>query len=311
MKKILITGGAGFIGSHLVKRLVNEGNEVKVIDNLLRGNKIDKDILNSIELVYGDVKDADLVDKHTRGCDQIYHLAAVLGVDIVADNPVETMDTEVIGMKNISHAAMKNGVEKIIYASTSGVYGHSAIEKSVTETIQIDPRTSYAIAKRYNEIYLAALHDEKGLQSISLRFFNVYGANQDTRMVIPRFFYQASQGKPITVYGDGKQTRDFTYIDDTITACTKLANEVSGCEIFNVANEEEITIADLAHEIKNVTNSSSEIQFLEAPKKRYDFEVERRIGSSSKLFKAINFKPSTTLEDGLQYLLEQKLENLV
>ena len=309
MKKILVTGGAGFIGSHLVKRLADSGHEVVVLDNLLRGNKIDKATLNNVNLVVGDVRDRDLVIKLAKNAEYIYHFAAVLGVDIVADNPVETMDTEVIGMKHISEAAIMNNA-KVIYASTSGVYGHSAIEKSVTENIQIDPRTSYAIAKRYNEIYLRALFEEKGLQSISLRFFNVYGKNQDTRMVIPRFIHQARSGKPITVFGDGKQTRDFTFIDDTIHSCIKVAEEVEGCEIFNVANETEVTIADLAYRIKVLTNSDSEVQFVEAPKKRYDFEVERRIGSSAKLFAAIGYQPQTPLDEGMSAVLEHRMEEV-
>jgi UDP-glucose 4-epimerase len=303
MKKILVTGGAGFIGSHLVRRLVEEGNEVTVLDNLLRGNKLDHDIMQKIYLRIGDVRNYQVVDELTKGCDQIYHFAAVLGVDVVADNPVETMDTEVIGMKNIADAAMKHGVSKIIYASTSGVYGHSAIEKSFTEEIQIDPRTSYAIAKRYNEIYLKALFEEKGLNSLSLRFFNIYGKKQDNRMVIPRFLEQALAGNPITVYGQGKQTRDFTYIDDTVTACVQLAEKGGQAEIFNIANENELTIEDLAHAIVKVTNSKSKISYIEAPKKRYDYEVERRYGSSDKLFKTIGFKPNTQLEEGLLAIL--------
>ncbi|MEM9023761.1 MAG: NAD-dependent epimerase/dehydratase family protein [Bacteroidota bacterium] len=306
MKKVLVTGGAGFIGSHLVRKLVEEGYEVVVLDSLLRGNKIDKDVIGKINLVNGDVRDRDTVIELSRGCEWIYHFAAVLGVDVVADNPVETMDTEIIGMKNVTEAAILHRIDKIIYASTSGVYGHSAIAESVTETIQIDPRTSYAIAKRYNEIYLAALYEEKGLQSISLRFFNVYGEFQDTRMVIPRFFHQAHTGKPITVYGDGQQTRDFTYIDDTVDACLAVAQKVEGCEIFNVANEQECTILDLAQNIKELTGSVSEIKFIEAPKKRYDFEVERRIGSSQKLSQAIGFKPITQLRDGLTKLIDHE-----
>lgn len=302
MKKILVTGGAGFIGSHLVKRLVEEGNEVTVLDILLRGNKIDKDIFNNIQFVKGDVKDKNLVNKLSKGCDQVYHFSAVLGVDVVADNPVETMDTEVIGMKNIAEAALDNDIDKIIYASTSGVYGHSAIEQSVTETIRLDPRTSYAIAKRYNEIYLAALHEEKGIESVSLRFFNVYGIKQDNRMVIPRFFEQAFSNNPITVFGNGNQTRDFTYIDDTVTSCIQLAEKSKGCEVYNIANEKEATIAELAKHIKNITKSDSEIKYIDAPKKRYDYEVGRRVGSSDKLFKAIHYKPNTSLEKGLKII---------
>ena len=309
-KKVLITGGAGFIGSHLVKKLVQAGHEVVVLDTLLRGNKIDPAILEKITFIQDDVRNRDRVITCSKNCEWIFHFAAVLGVDIVADNPVETMDTEVIGMQNICDAALINKVDKVIYASTSGIYGHSAIEKSVTEDITVDPRTSYAIAKRYNEIYLKAKHEEEGLNSISLRFFNVYGENQDERMVIPRFFKQALQNAPITVYGSGNQTRDFTYIDDTIQASLLLAENVEGAEIFNIANEEELTIKDLAMKIKSITRSHSETQYLDAPAKRYDFEVERRYGSSNKLYKAVGYKPTTSLESGLKSIYDKLSVNI-
>ncbi len=299
MKKILVTGGCGFIGSHLVRSLVNDGHEVVIIDNLSRGNKLDKDILSNINLVAEDIRDKEVVMRSMKYCDLVYHFAAVLGVDVVADNPVETMETEVIGMKNVVEASLYHGVEKIIYASTSGVYGHSAIIKSTTENVQLDPRTSYAIAKRYNEIYLSAVFEEKGLSSISLRFFNVYGPKQDTRMVIPRFIKQASNNDPITVYGDGKQSRDFTSVEDTIKATKLLSDKISGCEIFNIANETEITILDLAKEIQSLVGSKSQILKIEPPQKRYDFETERRLGSSEKLYKAISYKPNTLLKKGL------------
>ncbi len=299
MSRILVTGGAGFIGSHLVKDLVHSGHEVVVADTLLRGNKIEKDVFNNLEFHNADVRNRDLMIDLSKNADLVYHFAAVLGVDVVADNPVDTMDTETIGMRNIAEAAVNNGIPKVIYASTSGVYGHSAIANSFAENIQLDPRTSYAIAKRYNEIYLAALHEEKGLESISLRFFNVYGPNQDNRMVIPRFYEQAMDSQELTVYGNGEQTRDFTYIDDTIASCVKLADMVGGCEIFNIGCEEETRIIDLANAIIKATNSDSDIKFVNAPKKRYDFEIERRRGNSEKLFKAINFKPQIGLEEGL------------
>ncbi len=305
MAKILVTGGAGFIGSHLVDKLVEGGHEVIVCDILLRGNKIPAETMKKIDFHKIDVKSKNEIIDLVKGCDFIYHFAAVLGVDVVADNPVETMDTEVIGMRNIVEAAQIHGVKKIIYASTSGIYGHSAITESVKEDIIVDPRTSYAIAKRYNEIYLGAMHEEKGLNSVSLRFFNVYGKRQDNRMVIPRFIEQANSGKDITVFGDGNQTRDFTYIDDTIKACLAFLDNVNGCEILNIANETEFTIGELAKTIKDITSSSSSIKHIDAPKKRYDYEVERRVGSSEKLFNAIGYKPDTNLRDGLRLLLEE------
>ena len=303
--KILITGGAGFIGSNLTERLVNDGHEVVVLDNLLRGNKIKRNIFSKITFVEGDVRDEALVLEIAKGCDIIFHLAAVLGVDVVADNPVETMDVEVIGTRNVIKAAERHNIEKILYASTSGIYGHSAIESALTEEVLVDPRTSYAMAKRYNEIYLASHHEEKGLNAVALRFFNVYGENQDNRMVVPRFFEQAVEGKPITVFGSGQQTRDFTYIDDTVEACVRLM-DVKGYHIVNIANEAEWNIEHLANEIKQITNSSSEITFLDAPKKRYDYEVERRVGSSDKLMKLTGTKPTTSLQEGLALIYESK-----
>lgn len=305
-KKILVTGGAGFIGSHLVEALVKNNNRVVVIDNLLRGNKIPTDTFKKITFLNEDVTNFDSVLNASVDCDMIFHFAAILGVDIVADNPMETMETEVVGTQNVVKAALQNNVSKIIYASTSGVYGHNAIEKSVTEEILVDPRTSYAMAKRYNEIYLASLHEEKGIDSICLRFFNVYGPRQDNRMVVPRFFEQAKADLPLTVYGSGLQTRDFTYIDDTVKAAIEVAEKVKGFEIFNVANEKEMDILALANKLKEITNSDSEITLINAPSKRYDYEVGRRFGSSEKLFRFIGYKPETTLDQGLGKIINEK-----
>lgn len=301
--RVLITGGAGFIGSNLAKRLISENHTVVVLDNLLRGNKIEKDVFDKVTFIKGDVRDFDTVLSASKSCDIIFHFAAVLGVDIVADNPVETMDVEVIGTRNVVLASQINNVKKIMYASTSGIYGHSAIGNALTEEVLVDPRTSYAMAKRYNEIYLASHHEEKGIDVIAVRFFNVYGYNQDNRMVVPRFFEQSIDNEPITVFGSGKQTRDFTYIDDTIEACVRLM-DVKGFHIINIANEAEWCIEDLAVEIKEITNSASNITYIEAPKKRYDYEVERRVGSSDKLSILTSYKPNTSLREGLKKIYE-------
>ena len=307
--KILITGGAGFIGSNLAKRLVKDGHNVIVLDSLLRGNKIDKETFSKITFIKGDVRDRALIFDASKGVDMIFHFAAVLGVDIVADNPVETMDVEVIGTRNVVDASELNNVKKIMYASTSGIYSHSAIVKNaLSEEVLVDPRTSYAMAKRYNEIYLASHHEERGLNVISVRFFNVYGPNQDNRMVVPRFFEQAIENKAITVFGNGQQTRDFTYIDDTVESCIRLM-DLEGCHIVNIANEAEWNINDLASHIKKTTDSISDITYIDAPKNRYDYEVERRVGSSAKLLKLTGYKPHTTLHEGLEKIYRYNYEN--
>lgn len=307
--KSLVTGGAGFIGSHLTKSLVDLGHDVVVLDNLKRGNKIDKDILEQIQLFPCDIRNADSVMMAAKDCDYIFHFAAVLGVDIVADNPVETMETEVIGMQNVVKSAIQHKCSKIIYASTSGVYGKTAIQNAVNEEFDGSPKSSYSISKRYNEIYLRSLFDERNLQSSSLRFFNVYGPKQDNRMVIPRFFEQALHNKPVTVYGSGKQTRDFTYIEDVIESIIRVADRVPGCEIINISNNCENTINSLAKEIIELTGSKSNIQYVLPSENRYDFEVERRFGSSKKLQRLVGFCPNTPFKEGLKETYRWILKN--
>lgn len=301
--KTLVTGGCGFIGSHLTERLVKMGHEVVVLDIQKYGNKLPKEIDDAVEILVGDVRDEALVHKACNGCDQVYHLAASLGVEIVADNPVECMEVETAGTQNIVHSVLKHDVPKLIYASTSGVYGKIAIEKAVDEDFKVAPNSSYAIAKRYNEIYLQSVFQEHGLESLALRYFNVYGPRQDNRMVIPRFIEQALDGDPLTVYG-GKQTRDFTYIDDTIEGTILAAEHIPGCEIVNICYDEEHSIHDLAKVITRKLDSSAEIALLEPPAGREDFEVMRRIGDCAKLKSFTDYLPDTSLDDGLAIIFD-------
>ena len=307
--KAMVTGGAGFIGNHLVGRLVEMGYDVVVLDTLLRGNKLDKSVLEKVELIQGDVRDWDVVSRAAKGCDYLYHYAAMLGVDIVADNPVKTMEIESAGLANVARAAMLHGVRKVVYASTSGVYGKRAIEQAVDEEFEVSPNSSYSIAKRFNEIYLKSLFQEKQLESISIRYFNVYGPKQDQRMVMAKFFRQALEGKSITVYGSGKQTRDFTYVDDVVEATIQAAERVRGCQVFNLSHGQETTIHRLGEIICEMCGSTSEVTLVNAPKGRYDFEVERRIGNSSKLRSFIGDFPVLSLEEGMQRTLEYYLDH--
>jgi len=304
MKKILVTGGAGFIGSHLVKLLLNKNHDVIVIDNLSQGDKLSKNIKNNIEFVNGDIRDGKLISEILSNCDCVYHFAARLGVEIVAENHKETMDIEALGMQNIVNSSIKHDVKKIVYASTSGVYGKSAFEKSVTEDFSVDPTTSYAVAKRYNEIYLKAIWEQYKISSVSIRYFNVYGIKQDERMVIPRFIAQAKSNQPITVYGDGTQTRDFTYIDDTIKRTYDIVQKINnGSEIFNICGDNEHTINEVASKIKTITGSRSDIIIKQTPLDRSEFEVKRRTGSSSKIEKYIGNYNYISLDEGLSRII--------
>lgn len=308
--KSLVTGGAGFIGSRLVDMILERGHEVVVLDTLKRGNKLTPESLRRVHFIQGDICDPQAVEHAVRGCDQVFHLAAVLGVDIVADNPVETMHTETAGLFNVTSACMRHAVRNLVYASTSGVYGKAAIEQAVDEEFDVMPNSSYSIAKRYNEIYLKSLWQEKRLPSVSIRYFNVYGPRQDDRMVIPRFMRQALGAKPITVYGSGQQTRDFTYIDDVVDATVQLAERCHGCEIVNVSYGNELTILELAQRIKAITGSSSPIETINMPNGRYDLEVERRVGDSSKLRRLVGDSPNTDLDAGLKRTLDYHLQHV-
>ncbi|MBV21980.1 MAG: nucleoside-diphosphate sugar epimerase [Parcubacteria group bacterium] len=306
MMKILVTGGAGFIGSHLVDSLSLD-NEVVVLDNLIRGSKLTNK--KKVKFIKKNIKNYCDVNECIKDCEIVYHLAAFLGVDEVAKNPIKTMETESIGTYNVMNAALKNNVKKIIYASTSEVYGKVDKVEAVNEDFKVSPISSYAIAKRYNEIYLKSIYLEHKIDSFSLRYFNIYGPRQDTRMVIPRFFQQAMNGDDLIVYGDGKQTRDFTFIDDTIEATIQIAKKCSGSEIINITKGEDITIYELAEKILKIVNSRSKIKLIENPLFRKDFEVERRFGSNQKLQSLIGSKPQTTLDEGLEKTYKYILEN--
>ncbi len=304
--KILVTGGAGFIGSHLVDNL-SKNNDVIVFDNLLRGSKLIQN--NNIVLINKNIKNFDDINIAMQNCDIVFHMAAYLGVDEVAKNPIETMETESIGTFNIINAAIKNNVKKIIYASTSGIYGKVDIDKAVQEDFSVSPSSSYAIAKRYNEIYLKSIYQEHKIDNFSLRYFNIYGPRQDSRMVIPRFFFQALSGNDVIVYGDGKQTRDFTFIDDTIDATIDISKKCTGSEIINITKGEDITIIELANKIVKLTNSKSKIKLVDNPSFRKDYEVQKRFGSSEKLMKLIGSKPEISLDEGLELTFKYIKDN--
>lgn len=310
-KKVLITGGAGFIGSHMVDALLDQGWEVTVLDNCSAGNKICPLALQRIQFFKGDVRNLDLVLRAAKNCQAIIHLAAVVGVDEVIARQTETIETETIGTQNIVRAAKLNHVKKIIYSSSSAVYGKVG-DRFNRENDSLDLVNAYAVAKRLNEQYLGSLTLEEGISTNCLRFFNVYGGRQDQRMVVPRFFEQAIHHQPIEVFGDGNQTRDFTHIDDVVEAISSLLTSCSIDGVFNISRGIETTIQELATAIKMVTNSKSKISNLIFPNKRKLYKVDRRVGSAEKLFKHIGRKPSINLNDGLEKYFSRiisKVEN--
>ena len=302
--KILITGGAGFIGSYLVDALLKSNWEVTVLDNLTMGNKICPHALQKIQFINGDVRDLQVVLNAAKNADAIIHFAAVVGVDEVINRRSDTIEIETIGTYNIVEAAKRNRTPKIIYASSSAVYGKGKTDINREEN-ELHLENAYAVAKRLNELYLNSFTKEEGVSTNSLRFFNVYGQRQDNRMVIPRFFEQAMTKQPIQVFGDGTQTRDFTHIDDVINVITTLLFEHSVNGIFNVSRGIETSVLELAQMIKKITSSNSEIRLLNFPQKRNPYKVNKRVGCPDKLFQHIGKKPSIVLNEGLkQYYTE-------
>lgn len=321
--KVLITGGAGFIGSHLADQLVMDEHEVILLDNLSTGNKQNiSHLMNNskVKFVEGSVLDEGLMDKLASEADQIYHLAAAVGVKYILDNPIDSIQTNVKGTEIALKLADKYQ-RKILIASTSEVYGkQNKILKETDDRIYgntYTQRWSYSAAKAMDEFLSLAYHAERNLPVVVVRFFNTVGPRQTGRygMVIPNFVTQALNNDPITIYGTGKQTRSFTHIADVVSAITRLMNtEKSAGEIYNVGNGKTIAIEDLAKLVKEKTSSKSDIVYLsyeEAYGSSYE-DMQERTPDITKITRHIGYKPAYNLdrilEDVISYYKEKNRE---
>jgi len=306
--KILITGGAGFIGSHLAEKLLGLGHEVFIIDNLWTGRLSNIEKIQDhkkLHLVVDTILNESVMNELIFKIDHIYHLAAAVGVKNIMDHPVETLDINVKGTETVLRLANRFK-KKVLIASTSEVYGKH-VEHSLSEdddrilgTVK-KRRWAYACSKTLDEFQALAYFDEKKLPVVIARLFNTVGPRQTGQygMVLPNFVQSALLGKPISVYGEGTQSRSFTHVSDVVGAITKLMDEPSAeGEIFNVGNNKEVTINDLALKVKEMTDSDSEIEHIPY-EKAYGpgFEdMQRRCPSIKKINKLIGFKPSYDLE---------------
>ena len=314
--KILITGGAGFIGSHLAEKLLGLGHEVFIIDNLWTGRLSNiKKIQDhkKLHLVVDTILNESVMNELIFKIDHIYHLAAAVGVKNIMDHPVETLDTNVKGTETVLRLANRFK-KKVLIASTSEVYGKH-VEHSLSEdddrilgTVK-KRRWAYACSKTLDEFQALAYFDEKKLPIVISRLFNTVGPRQTGQygMVLPNFVQSALLGKPISVYGEGTQSRSFTHVNDVVGAITKLMDEPSAeGEIFNVGNNKEVTINELALKVKEMTDSDSEIEHIPY-EKAYGpgFEdMQRRCPSIKKINKLIGFKPSYDLEAMIQSVID-------
>lgn len=309
--KVLITGGAGFVGSHLAEELLKARNEVVIIDNLstgsvenikhLKGNK-------RFRCCIGSVTDENMMSKLVRNCDVIYHLAAAVGVKYIIDNPLESIKTNVEGTGVVLGLANKFGKKKTLITSTSETYGknmdrHRAFRE--TDDSVLGPSTilrwSYACTKKLDEFLALAYFKEKKLPVVIVRLFNTCGPRQTGRygMVVPRFIKQALSGRPITVYSDGTQTRCFTYVKDVVKALADLMNcEKAVGEIFNLGNPKAISINELAKKVKRLSDSKSKIEHIpyeKAYEKGFEDMIHRH-PDITKIKRYINFTPKTDVD---------------
>jgi UDP-glucose 4-epimerase len=313
--KVLVTGGAGYIGSHLVDALLKNGNEVFVVDNLSTGRieNIEHNLSKSdFRFVNDSILNEDRIDELIKECDTIFHLAAQVGVKHVLQDPLEGILTNVRGTEIILRFAHRHK-KKVILASSSEVYGKaSSIPFSEDDNLVLGPtnvaRWSYAASKLIDE-HLGFAYYKKGLSVVILRFFNSYGPRLDESgygSVIARFIGQAINGEPITVHGDGRQTRCFTFIEDTVRGIILSAEkrEAEG-KIFNIGSDIETSIEGLAGLVKSITGSKSEI--IHVPYESYygqGFEdVRRRAPDVRKSADILRFRARVSLEEGLNRMI--------
>jgi UDP-glucose 4-epimerase len=315
--RVLITGGAGYIGSHLADRVLADGHEVVVLDNLSLGKmaNIDHNLQNKqFRFVEGDVLNVDLVDRLVEQSEVVYHLAAVVGVKHVLDDPLQTMMTNVWGTENVLQAACK-GPRRMVLASSSEVFGKAAMLPLREDGDRLLGPTSvsrwcYSVGKALDEHLALAYHRQRGLSVTVLRYFNSYGPRLDPQgygSVVAKFINQALDGRPITVHGDGKQTRCFTYIDDTVEG-TRLAAEIGVAEgeVLNVGRSEETAVGELAGVIRDLAQSSSEIVSVPYESEYGELfeDTPRRAPATDKAERSLGFVARVPLEEGLQRTID-------
>lgn len=316
--KIFITGGAGFIGSHLSERLVREGHEVTVLDDLSTGRLENLAALhgsNRLRLVEGSILDEGLVKSLVADADMIFHLAAAVGVKLIMEEPSRSILTNVRGTENVLNAALTRKVPTFV-ASTSEVYGKAAKfpfseDDDLTIGATKNLRWSYACAKTLDEFLALAYAREQALPVVILRFFNTTGPRQTGRygMVVPNFVQAALDGRPLLVHGTGEQSRCFGHVADVVEAMVRLMAEPSARgQVFNVANDQEVTIRALAEQVIAATGSASDIQLVPYSSVYPEgFEdMARRLPDVSKLHRYIGFRPRRGLAEIIADVVAEK-----
>lgn len=314
--KILITGGAGFIGSHLSDELIAAGNEVTILDNLSTGrleNIAHLEENKSFQFVEGDILNEMLTDKLVERCDVVYHLAAAVGVDLVVKKPLESLVTNIKGSEivlNMAHRYHK----KILITSTSEIYGKNTNGplKEDDDRILGSPlkvRWGYSTAKAVDEMLAFIYWKEKKVPTVIVRLFNTVGPRQTGAygMVIPRFVNQALKNEDMTVYGTGKQSRCFLHVKDVIKTLIKLMNNKDAVgQVFNIGSQEEISIENLAKKVLEITRSKSKLVYIpydEAYEEGFE-DMQRRVPDTTRVKNLVGFKPTVDLDGIIKSVVE-------
>jgi UDP-glucose 4-epimerase len=303
--KVLVTGGAGFIGSHIAHAWLKRGAQVRILDNFRTGKRENLAGLD-VELIQGSVTDSAMVEQAVADVDVVHHLAALVSVPESVEHPIEAEQINTIGTIVLLSAAAQAGVKAFVFSSTSAIYGN-VDRPQHSESDLPAPVSPYAISKLAGEYYVSLANGRNGMRTVALRYFNVFGPRQDPTSpyaaAVSIFFARAIEGKPLTIFGDGEQTRDFIYVDDVVSANLLAAEKGEG--VYNVAAGRRITINELAKTIRQIAGSNSPI--VHAAERPGDVRHSR--GAIERLA-ALGWRPQISLHDGLQktyeWMLSQK-----
>jgi UDP-glucose 4-epimerase len=309
--RALVTGGAGFIGSHLVRRLLEEGQEVRVLDNLSTGRLENLlPVLDDIDLVEGDIQSYERAHRAVVGCDLVFHEAALPSVPRSIQDPLTSNSTNVIGTLNVLLAARDSGVRRVVAASSSSVYGKNPVLPK-REDLATQPISPYATGKLAAENYCRSFAEVYGLETVALRYFNVFGPRQDPlsqyAAVIPQFISAVMAGEQPVIYGDGEQSRDFTYVDNVVDAnlAAATAPDVSGMS-FNASTGERTTLNELFSELRRLSGAEVEARY--EPERPGD--VRHSQGDLSLARERLGYEPRVSFREGLALTYAARVDAL-
>jgi UDP-glucose 4-epimerase len=307
MTKVLVTGGAGFIGSVMVRHLLKEGYKVRAFDLSETFRDYKTRLPEEAEVYRGSVLDVNDLLNATDGCDYVVHLAAMLGVKKTETKRLECLNINIQGTVNVLEACVKDNIKKVLFSSSSEVYGDQDIVP-ISEENPVNPKSVYAISKLAAEEYLKAYHKRYGLEYSIVRFFNVYGPGQVAEFVMPRFIQNVMDDQPPVVYGSGDQVRAFCYVKDAVRgAATALFNETSNSEIFNIGNSNEpISIKKLALKIISISKKDISPQFVPMAEsdRKENREIQERLPDISKAKRILGYKPKIDLDEGILKIMD-------